>query len=144
MKRFYFIAILITICGLSAMAQDRPDMAHQSTGRDRVGFKLDQPTVTYDEESNEIVVCGAASDYYNVSITSTATQQVIYITTIDGTYDIIDASIMPSGAYVIAFTSQRGNTYKWTFDHGLQSMDIPGGVNHVGRKVNLANDFDLF
>ena len=118
MKRFY-IAILITICGLTAMAQDRPDMTHQSTGRDRGGIVLfaDRPTLVFNSEENQIEVYGNESDYYNVTITRASL--VVYTATIDGNYDVIDVSNMSNGIYVIALTSSRGNTYQWTFNQDL-------------------------
>lgn len=141
MKRLYFI-ILITICGLTAMAQDRPDMTHQSTGRDRMGYKFDKPTLVFDNALNQIAVYGCASEYYDVTITSQLSQQVIYMTVINGIYDIIDTSIMPSGAYIITLTSQRGNIYKWTFDQGLQDNLLPGTYNFVDQFLNWGTDFD--
>ena len=94
MKRIYIIAILITVCGLTAMAQDRPDMTHQTTGRDRVEFKsyADQPNLVYDSETNQIAVYGNESEFYDVNITSLATQQIVFIAVINGQYDIIDVN----------------------------------------------------
>jgi len=138
MKRIYIITILITICGLAAMAQDRPDLTHQSTGRDRLGYKLDQPTLVYDSEANQIVVYGCGSEYYDVMITSASTQQVVYVTIIDGHYDIIDASIMSSGVYTLELTSSRGNKYQWVFDQGLDQS-----IYGIGKKGELINHIDL-
>ena len=134
MKRIFIITILITICGLAAMAQDRPDLTHQSTGRDRVGFKIDEPTLIYDSEMNQIAVYGCGSEYYDVIITSATTQQVVYMTVIDGHYDIIDASVMTSGIYTLELTSSRGNVYQWMFDQGLGQS-----VNNIGKKGELIN-----
>ena len=143
MKRFY-IAILITICGMTAMAQNRPDITHQSTGRDRGGIVLfaDRPTVVFDNEANEIHVYGNESDFYNVTITSATTNQVVYTTVIDGNFDIIDASNLSNGTYVIAFTSSHGNTYRWTFNQGLQDGNIlPDGIDLSGSRTNRRTDF---
>ena len=70
MKRIYIITILAAICGLTAMAQNRPDIAHQNTGRDRIefGFYADQPTLVYDDVTNEIAVYGNESEFYDVII----------------------------------------------------------------------------
>lgn len=143
MKRIFIISILITICGITAMAQNRPDMTHQSTGRDRMGTKLynDQPVLVYDNTSNQIAVYGSESEYYHVSITMVSSQQVVFTATINGDYDIIDASIMSSGTYNIALTSSHGNTYRWTFDEGLQGTS--GAVERVGDKENRLDGFDL-
>ena len=141
MKRIFIISILITICGITAMAQNRPDMTHQSTGRDRMGSKIyvDQPVLVYDNTSNQIAVYGSESEYYHVTITLVSTQDVVFTATINGDYDIIDASIMSSGTYNIALTSSHGNTYRWTFDHGLQSSF---GV--IDKIVDLENRFNGF
>jgi hypothetical protein len=60
------------------------------------------------------------------------------MTVIDGNYDIIDASIMPSGAYVIYLTSSQGNTYTWTFDQGLQT-GAPGVIAKRTEWLNRHN-----
>ena len=136
MKRIYIITILITICGLFAMAQDRPDLTHQSTGRDRLGFKIDEPDLIYDSGTNLITVIGCGSEYYDVVITSATTQQVVYMTVIDGHYDIIDASFMANGAYIVELTSSRGNLYQWFFDQGFSQ-----NINDFGKKSELINRF---
>ena len=144
MKRFYIIAILITIAGMTAMAQNRPDITHQSTGRDRGGvvFYADRPTLVFDNVTNQIEVYGSDSDYYNVAITSTTNNQVVFTAVIDGNYDIIDANIMSSGAHVIALTSSHGNTYRWTFDQGLQGgIILPEGIDKSGSHIYRLNDF---
>ena len=142
MKRIYIIAILITVCGLTAMAQDRPDMTHQTTGRDRVEFKsyADQPNLVYDSETNQIAVYGNESEFYDVNITSLATQQIVFIAVINGQYDIIDAAIMSNGSYQITLVSSHGNVYQWTFDHGLGTPF--NGFDPKGELNNLSIDFN--
>ena len=142
MKRIYFISILAAICSMTAMAQNSPGLAHQTNGKDRIEFGLfaDMPDLIYDSETNQIIVDGQNSSYYDVIITSLATEQVVFMTVIDGNYDIIDASIMPSGAYVIYLTSSHGNAYSWTFDQGLQT-GMPGGIAKRGEWFNRHSDF---
>ena len=145
MKRIYIITILAAICGLTAMAQNRPDIAHQNTGRDRIefGFYADQPTLVYDDVTNEIAVYGNESEFYDVIIMSASSQQVVLVTVIDGTYDIIDASIMSSGAYTIELTSSHGNIYRWTFNQGLEGLTAPGiTLDKIGDLMNRRNGFD--
>ena len=145
MKR-YIIAILITICGLTAMAQNRPDMTHQSTGRDRIEVKLyaDQPQLVYDNTTNQIAVYGNESEYYYVTITSSSTLQVVFSSIISGDYDIIDASIMSSGTYYLSLMSSHGNSYQWTFNQGLQGGTGSFGiVDRLGDRMNWLNDFGL-
>ena len=137
MKRIYFISILAAICSMTAMAQNSPGLAHQTNGKDRIEFALfsDMPDLVYENETNQIIVDGHNSSYYDVIITSTATDQVVFMTVIDGNYDIIDASIMPSGAYVIYLTSSQGNTYTWTFDQGLQT----GALGGIAKRTEWLN-----
>ena len=145
MKRIYIITILAAICGLTAMAQNRPDIAHQNTGRDRIefGFYADQPTLVYDDVNNEIAVYGNESEFYDVIIMSASSQQVVLVTVIDGTYDIIDASIMSNGTYTIELTSSHGNIYRWTFNQGLEGLTAPGiTLDKIGDLMNRRNGFD--
>ena len=130
MKRFY-ITILITICGLTAMAQDRPDITHQTGGGDRIKFGIvyDKPTLTIDNEAQEIIVEGSDSEYYIVSITHASTQAVILESVIDGVYDIIDMSMLTSGSYIISLTSSQWNTYSWTYENGQISNYGSASVN---------------
>lgn len=140
MKRVYIITILAVICGMTAMAQNRPDNAHQTNGKDRIEnrFFADQPTLVYDNETNQIIVYGNDSEFYDVVITSA--EQVVLITIINGEYDIIDASCMSSGTYVVSLTSSRGNTYRWNFDQGLQGICNLGGLEKRGDLLNRISD----
>ena len=141
MKRFYIITILAVICGLTAMAQNRPDNAHQTNGKDRIENKFfaDRPSLVYDNVTNQIIVEGNDSEYYDVVITSA--EQVVFTTVINGEYDIIDASFMTTGTYVVSLTSSRGNTYRWIFDHGLQLVGNFGGLEINGDVFNRFNGF---
>lgn len=145
MKRYYIITILAVICGMTAMAQNNPGMAHHTTGKDRGGILslYDQPSLVYDDVTNLIAVYGNGSDFYDVIIIATSSQQVVLTTVIDGTYDIIDASIMSSGTYNIELTSSHGNIYRWTFNQGLEGIGMPGKIlEKVGDLTNRRNDFD--
>ena len=146
MKRFYIITILAVICGMTAMAQNNPGMAHQTTGRDRIEKKLfaDKPSLVYDDVTNLITVYGSESEYYDVTITSASSQQLVLVTVIDGTFDIIDASIMSSGTYYIELTSSHGNIYQWTFNQGLEGIGMPGkSLDKIDDFMNPRNNFDL-
>jgi len=141
MKRIYIIAILITMCGLSAMAQDRPDLTHQTGGGDRNVFKFvnDQPTLIYDAGAMEIQVTGSESAFYNVEITSQTSTMLILQTVIDGEYDVIDASMLTTEGYVVALTSSQGNTFTWIFNNGqllrgpnTQSISTRSSIGSIG------------
>jgi hypothetical protein len=47
-----------------------------------------------------------------VVISSAATNTVEISTQVNGTYDTIDVSSLPTGSYTIIFTSQFHNTYE--------------------------------
>ena len=136
MKRFIYIAIHITVCGITAMAQDRPDISHQTGGGDRIKFGIvyDKPTLTIDNEAQEIIVEGSDSEYYIVSITHASTQAVILESVIDGVYDIIDMSMLTSGSYIISLTSSHWNTYSWTYENGQISNYGSASVNGLRFK----------
>ena len=140
MKRFSIIAILITICGMTAMAQNRPDVTHQSTGDDREKYTpvMDMPALVYDEDAQEIFVEGSQSNYYMVSITMQPTQMVVLETMIDGTFDIIDVSSLVAGNYTITLTSSSWNNYSWTFtfDGGLSHIKTTG---KTAKSISNAN-----
>ena len=141
MKRFYIIAILITICGITAMAQDRPDLTHQtnSDDRDRMWLTNDMPSLVFDETAQVILVEGSESDYYIATITSQANQMVMLETVIDGEYDIIDVSMLTAGNYTIALTSSNWNTYTWTFNQALGVTSNRTAGRTSGRLTNAAN-----
>jgi len=142
MKRFYIIATILAMCGLAAVAQDRPDITHQTGGGDRIEFKTtyDKPVLTYDENALEVIVEGRESAFYTVCVTNQL-KMVVQETVIDGEYDIIDVSQLTSGTHIIALTSSNGNTYTWTFDHGLTAVDQTSGttLTPVNSTVNLGN-----
>jgi len=141
MKRFNIIIILIAICSITAMAQNRPDVTHQTTGDDRNIFKfiLDVPTLTYDEDAQEIIVQGSQAQYYTVSITATPSQMVVLETVIDGEYDVIDVSMLTVGSYDITLISSNRNTYSWTFN---QSGGLSSRANSKSQNIVtiIAND----
>ena len=142
MKRIIFITILATICGMTAMAQNRPTGTHHTSGGDRNILRLynDRPTLTYNAVANEIAVYGNESDYYFLVITSIASQQQIFDAVLDGNYDTIDASIMSSGAYTIALTSAHNRTYKWTFNNGLQAEGL--NIDLSDSHFDIVTDFN--
>ena len=137
MKRFYFIIILAVFCGMTAMAQDRPNITHQSTGGNRGGFAIivDRPTLYFDSENRAIQVYGCESEYYDFTITEKTSQAIMISGRIDGNFDTIDATTLVNGTtYTILFTSANGNCYQWTFDGELITGIFPDGI---GPKVDL-------
>lgn len=139
MRRFIYIIILATMCGMTAMAQNRPTGTHHSSGGDRGGFiiMLDRPELIYNDVNQIIEVYGNESDYYDFVITNDATQLICDAGQLDGNFAIINASYMVQhgGTYTIELTSSNHNVYHWTFDGDLKKGNFPDGI---GRRA----DFD--
>lgn len=77
----------------------------------------DQPDVYYDDDNQELIIEGLGFvTYYDVEIASAATLTVLISTQINGSYDTIDVSSLPSDhVYVITIYSPTGNTFEGTF-----------------------------
>lgn len=133
MKRLY-IAILITICGMTAMAQDRPDINHQTTGRDRDGIITYAMMLTpvYDEPYVEVYGC--ENNYYDVTV---STGRVIdWYGIIGKEYGtVIDYEFSSTMSYVITVTSSQGSTVVWRLENGvLNGSKMPwGGITDLTR-----------
>jgi hypothetical protein len=74
--------------------------------------------VYYDDDNQEVIIDGGGFiSSYNVEIASAGTLVVVMSTQVNGTYDTIDVSSLPSDhVYVITIYSPTGNTYEGTFD----------------------------
>lgn len=131
MKRIIFITILSAICALTAVAQDKSVVTHQTTGgRDRIDIiitTIDIPHLEYDRNCEEIIVSCGDGAIYNVTITSQANQQVVLETSISGPFDTFSTAMATTGTYIITLTG-IDNTYMWTFDptHGVEIYTLPG------------------
>lgn len=149
MKRI-FITILITICGMTAMAQNRPDIAHQSTGGDRFETYsfIQKPNVEYNAGQEMIIVSGVNGQYFGY-LMAIATQEIELSLDVDGVYTEIDISDLADGKYVLSLTSMSGITFRWTIDKGGNNLIIPdgigdmfdksvnpGSINSAGRRIN--------
>ncbi|MBR6947442.1 MAG: hypothetical protein IKH53_05750 [Muribaculaceae bacterium] len=132
MKRLY-IAILITICGMTAMAQDRPDMTHQTTGRDRDGFDSYEMLMLQFNEDGLIEVSGCENTNYQVTITRESIP--VWYGMIGKDYgNVINyTSFAVTSTYIITLTSSRGSTV-WRLENGiLIGSKLPnwgGPLNH--------------
>jgi hypothetical protein len=116
MKRLFIISIILSICGIVAMAQD-PVSSHQSTGRDRLDYMTDfrQPTVSYDDG---MIIISNGNGLYHAVLTSLTTQFVVIDMIIDGDEGEIDIAFLEDGKYMLALTGSAGITYRWTIDKG--------------------------
>ena len=118
MRRLFFITIMMTICGMTAMAQDRPDLTNQSGGGNHGGIVCltQQPTLVYEEENEQIVVYGCETDFYDVKITMQSIQGIVWQGTIDGEYGIISTAALINGTYNIILTNDNGTSFTWSFN----------------------------
>ena len=78
----------------------------------------DEPEVFYNTSNQTIIIDGDGFvSYYDVEIASAATLTVLISKQVNGYYDTIDVSSLPSDhVYVITIYSPTGNTYEGTFD----------------------------
>lgn len=115
MKRFYIIAILI-ISGMTAMAQDRPDITHQTTGDDR----LERTTETIQLQFNNdgrIELVGGGNHYYNVNVTS-GIENIWQETIGREKGNVINYDFPIIGTFLITLTSSQSTTL-WRLENGV-------------------------
>ena len=75
-----------------------------------------QPDVYYDADNQEIIIVGTGNlSYYDVEIESLTTWNVLISTQVDGTYDTIDISSLPSDNYVITIDTSVGVSFEGYF-----------------------------
>ena len=75
-----------------------------------------EPDVYYDRDNQEIIIVGTGNlTYYDVEIESLTTWYVWISTQVNGTYDTIDVSSLPSDDYVITIGTSVGITYEGDF-----------------------------
>ena len=70
----------------------------------------------YDSDAQQIIIEGTGNvSYYDVEITALSTFDVPISTRIDGTYDTIDISSLPSDDYVITINTPMEISYQSKF-----------------------------
>jgi hypothetical protein len=75
-----------------------------------------EPDVYYDRDNQEIIIVGTGNlTYYDVEIESLTTWNVWISTQVNGTYDTIDVSSLPSDDYVITIDTSVGISYEGDF-----------------------------
>ena len=114
------ILLLLTMGNLCLLAQRDPIIVHNGgAANDHYNLPIpaDQPDFYNDDDSLEVIVEGLGSvTTYDVEIASAATLTVLISTQINGSYDTIDVSSLPSDhVYVITIYSPTGNTFEGTF-----------------------------
>ena len=75
------------------------------------------PCVYYDTVNQQIIIDGGGEvTYYDVEIASVSTWTVVISTQVNGYYDAIDVSSLPTGEYCITIDSPTGNSFEGFFD----------------------------
>lgn len=121
MKKKIFILFIFSMFGLLSfgsperiqMSDPEPQHNHHD-----LPIPADQPDVFYDDDTQEIIVDGLGFvTYYDVEIASAATLTVLISTQVNGTYDTIDVSSLPTGhCYRITIESPSGNSFVGVFE----------------------------
>ena len=138
MKRIFTI-ILITICGMTAMAQDRPDMTHQSTGRDRIEFVFgSNPIITYSEFSQVLTVnANIFVNHFELTIRSVETYEIVFQDVFEGATAAISVADLTDGKYYqVEYVDSNGLYYVKMFEKissWFDSFDIQSDLNNVYR-----------
>ena len=139
MKRFYIFAILITICGMTAMAQNRPTGTHTSSGGDRDGVVyFTEVLQLYFNAEGMIEVMGCENDYYHVTIDRESSLVWSGIIGRERGNVIEYDSYALNATYVITLTNSRGSTTVWRLENGALIGSIM--PNRGGKADQTRND----
>ena len=119
MKKFLLFTFLFVSVNLVANTTRGSIPIHKkgSTGN-HFSFPVPavQPDVYYDADNQEIIIVGTGNlSCYDVEIESLTTWNVLISTQVDGTYDTIDISSLPSDNYVITIDTSVGISYEGYF-----------------------------
>ena len=90
----------------------------QIPNREGLPLNFDMPLAYYyyDVKTQYIIIDGnGAVSYFDVEISTPATNTVEMTTQVDGNYDTFDISSLPTGSHVITIESPSGNIYEGTF-----------------------------
>lgn len=120
MRTAFFYLLLLVVCfNLKADEANQIRIQQVPTGgtHNNLPIPADQPDVYYDDDNQEVIIDGGGFiSSYNVEIASAGTLAVVISTQVNGTYDTIDVSSLPSDhVYVITLYSPTGNTFEGTF-----------------------------
>ena len=119
MKKLFLLLFFVSIAANYSMANRRP-IVIQNGGAigDHFNFPVPavEPDVYYDADNQEIIIVGTGNlSYYDMEIESLTTWNVLISTQVDGIYDTIDISSLPSDNYVITIGTSVGITYEGYF-----------------------------
>lgn len=146
MKRIYTTIILALICTVVAGAQGRPNISHQSTGRDRVEFFVQRaPLITYNDVNQQLTVASFNDvDNFELTITSMATHQVELQEVYEGASATINVSFLNNdGVYLIDYVASDG-TYTTEFVKSSAWVDPSASTKgNVFNAISSWGEFDL-
>ena len=140
MKRFYIITIMAIICSLAAMAQNRPDMAHQTNGGNRRDIKtsLSMPSVSL--SGSDLTVTNI-SGYWTVWITDDSGFTCMSPRSFEGEIESEDIGFYASNdvTYVLYILTSAGNTYTWSIESGSITTTQFGEkpANHMDSSMKM-------
>ena len=124
MKHFFILWFVFALLPMVCTAQNRDEECinlhypgHHGTHYD-LPMPADEPEAYYNDDNQEVIIYGTGYvSYYDVEIASAATLTVLISTQINGSYDTIDVSSLPSDhVYVITIYSPTGNTFEGFFE----------------------------
>lgn len=114
----FFLLLLVTV---NITANDRGDTI-QIHKKGSVGTHVEQnipyvePTVYYDNDERELTIVGTGCvGFYDVEISSVTTYEVYISTSIDGTFDTIDLSLLPDDDYIITIDTPVNVSFEGYF-----------------------------
>ena len=120
MKRsiLFFTIVLFYLFANAVPERNILNGGQSHPGRDANSMYPDMPEAYYEYniKTQEITIDGNGSvSYYDVEISSPVTNTVEISTQVDGTYDTLSISSLPTGTHVITITSPSGNVFEGTF-----------------------------
>ena len=122
MKRVLFLLVCIGTCIFNYVYADQTSQiciehVPKHGNHNNLPAPADEPDVYYNSTTQQIIIDGTGFvSYYDVEICSTVTWDVVISTQVNGSYDTIDISSLPTGEYCITIESPVGNTYEGFFD----------------------------
>ena len=119
MKKIFIILFISVSSFVSYGSPEKIQMSDPNPQHNHYEFPVpaDQPDVYYDSDNQQIIIDGTGEvTYYDVEIASVSTWTVVISTQVNGYYDTIDVSSLPTGEYCITIDSPTGNSFEGFFD----------------------------
>ncbi len=119
MKLLNFLLVLL-LCSSAAVAREEENVNLHFPGNGpthgSIPIPADMPDVYYNNSTQTLIIDGTGEvNYYDVEVISLTTLDTEISTQVDGYYDTIDVSSLPSGEYTIIIYSPTGYTFDGDF-----------------------------